>query len=242
MRFLPTARVGLVTPSANPAFEPELRALLPQDVAVHATRLPVMPGTTLAERNARYIPAYDDALGCFGALPLGAMAVGLTGPSYALSAAEDVALQARLSAQAGCPVVLPSRAIADVLAAMDLHRVVIFSPYPGWLTERAEAYWRAAGLDVVSVFKVSDTFRAYELSPDEVIAALARVEVPDDAAIVMSGTGMASLDALASCQPGRRSVLLPSNLAVAFALLRHLRRPAPEALQKISPMLAALLP
>ncbi|MBV9537398.1 MAG: hypothetical protein JOY70_00545, partial [Acidisphaera sp.] len=169
VRYVPRKRVGLLTPCANPAFEPEMRALLPDDVAVHATRLPVMAGTTLVERNDRYIPSYEDALGSFGDLPLDATAVGITGPSYALTIAEDEALQTRLSEVAERPVVLASRAIARVLARAGMARIVVFSPYPGWLTERAEAYWRRAGCEIVDVFKVSETFRAYELTPPEVI-------------------------------------------------------------------------
>jgi maleate isomerase len=241
MRYYPSRRVGLVTPSANPAFEPELRELLPPEVAVHATRLPVMPGTTLEERTLRYIPAYDEAAGSFGDLALDALAIGLTGPSYALSARDDEALAARLSERAGRPMILASRAIASALEHLGIGRVVIFSPYPGWLTDRAEAYWRAAGLDVVQVFKVSATFRAYEMMPEEVIAALDRVDAPEDAAVIMSGTGMATLDALDSCQRRMGAVLLPSNLAVAHALLRVLGTAPSAAFTALSPRLAATL-
>jgi maleate isomerase len=240
MRFFPTHRVGIATPSANPAFEHEIRALLPPAVAVHVTRLPVMPGTTLEERNARYMSCYPEALASFGDLALGACAIGLTGPSYALSPHDDVAFQAKLSADRNCPVVLPSRAIADALAALGLRRAVLFSPYQGWLTDRSLAYWQAAGIDVVDVFKVSDTFRAYELSPDEVIAALRRCAAPADAAVIMSGTGMATLDALAACQFERPSLLLPSNLAVAFALVRALGVNPSAAFVEVAPMLARL--
>ena len=235
MVFFPAHRIGLVTPNANPAFEPELRALLPDTTAVHATRLPVMPGTTLAERMARYIPAYDDAIASFGDLPLDALAIGLTGPSYALTPAEDAALAARLSERAGRPVILPSLAIVQALEAAGLRRVVIFSPYPGWLTERAAAYWRASGCDVLDVFEVADTFRAYELTPGEVIAALRRLRAPADAAVIMSGTGMATLDALAACQPEMAALLLPSNVATALAVLVALGLPTSEAIRRVSP-------
>jgi maleate isomerase len=238
MRFFPTRRIGLITPSANPAFEPELRALLPDDIAVHATRLPVMPGTTLQERNARYVFAYEDAIKTFGDLKLDAMAIGLTGPSYGMPQSTDIALQTLLTEKAGTKLILPSRAIADALERLELRRVVIFSPYPGWLTDRAEDYWRAAGLDIVDVFKVSDTFRAYELTPREVIAALGRVRAPADSAVIMSGTGMATLDALEACQPAMEAVLLPSNLAVAFALLRAIGAEPSPAFRELSPTLA----
>jgi hypothetical protein len=73
------------------------------------------------------------------------------------------------------------------------------------------------------------------------VAALRRCPAPDDAAIIMSGTGMATLDALAVCQPERAAVLLPSNLAVAFALLRVLGVAASPAFQALSPRLASAI-
>jgi maleate isomerase len=240
-RYHPTHRIALLAPSANPAVEPELRQLLAPQVALHVTRLPVMPDTTLEQRNAVYLAAAETALGAFGALPLDAAIVGITGPSYALPPTEDQALQARLGAMAGRPVLLAARAIAAAVAALGRPRLLLFSPYPGWLTERAERYWRAAGLDLVESFKVSDTFRAYELSPEEVADGLAKLSPPADSVVLMSGTGMPTLDAMAWMQ-GRIGVpLLSSNLACAFAASCALGLPASAAMAECCPALAEQL-
>ena len=53
-------RVGVVTPPANPAVEPEVHALMPDGVVMYATRLPVFPGD-LRERNRQYSGAYPAA-------------------------------------------------------------------------------------------------------------------------------------------------------------------------------------
>lgn len=240
--YHPTHRIGLLAPSANPAVEPELRHLLPDRAALHVTRLPVMPDTTLEQRNAVYLSAAEAALGAFGALALDAVLIGITGPSYALPPAEDAALQERLSAGAAKPVILASRAIAESLAALGRSKLLLFSPYPGWLTERAERYWRAAGLDLVSSFKVSDTFRAYEMTPEEVAEGLAKLAPPADCAVLLSGTGMPTLDAMAWMRERVGVPMLSSNLACAFAGCRRLGLPAGPALGACCPELARRLP
>ncbi len=239
MRFLQPLRAGIVVPSANPAAEPELRQLLPDTVALHASRLPPMPGTTLEHRNAAYIPAFAKALAGFGELRLDAACVAITGPSYALLPGDDAALQARLAEARACPVVLPSRAILGVLRHLGIGRVALFSPYPGWLSDLAAAYWRAAGLAVVQVFRVSETFRAYELTPAEVIGALGRMDPPGGAAVILSGTGMATLDALAACAPRMANPLLSSNLCTAWALMRALELGPGAVWRQVCPALAA---
>ncbi|NKE43263.1 arylmalonate decarboxylase [Roseomonas frigidaquae] len=240
-RHVPTHRIGLLAPSANPAVEPELRDLLVPGAALHVTRLPVMPGTTLEQRNAAYPAAIAAALGDFGALALDAMVVGLTGPSYALPPTEDEALQDRLAATAGSPVLLAARAIALSVQALGRPRLLLVSPYPGWLTERAERYWRAAGLTLVDSLKLSETFRAYEMSPEEVADGLARLSPPADCAVLLSGTGMPTLDAMQWMQ-GRIGVpMLSSNLACAFAVSQRLALAASATLAACCPELARKL-
>lgn len=240
-RWHPTHRVGLLSPSANPAVEPEIRHLLPPQAALHVARLPVMPNTTLEQRNAVYLGHVETALTAFGGLKLDATIVGITGPSYALPPAEDHTLQGKLSEDAGRPVLLASRAIAYALSMLGRRRLLLFSPYPGWLTERAERYWAAAGLDLVESFKVSDTFRAYDLTPEEVADGLAKLSPPADCAVLISGTGAATLDAM-EWMRGRLGVpLLSSNLACAFVACRSLGLPASEAMAACCPELAGLL-
>jgi maleate isomerase len=239
--WFPTHRIGLLSPSANPAVEPEIRHLLPHQAALHVARLPVMPNTTLEQRNAVYLEHVEQTLGAFGALPLDSVIVGITGPSYALTPVEDEALAARLSAQSGRRVILASRAIAAAFEALGVRRMLLFSPYPGWLTERSEIYWRAAGLELVESFKVSNAFRAYELTPEEVADGLAKLTPPKDCAVLISGTGAATLDAMEWMRDAVGVPVLSSNVACAYVACREAGLPASEAMRRCCPALAGRL-
>jgi len=239
--WFPTHRIGLLSPSANPAVEPEIRHLLPHQAALHVARLPVMPNTTLEQRNAVYLQHVEQTLGGFGALELDAVIVGITGPSYALTPDADAALQARLSGASGRRVILASRAIAAAFAALGVRRMLLFSPYPGWLTERSEIYWRAAGLDLVESFKVSNEFRAYELTPEEVAEGLSKLKPPKDCAVLISGTGAATLDAMEWMHGAMGVPVLSSNMACAFVACRDVGLPASEAMRRCCPGLAGAL-
>lgn len=239
----PAAWAGVLVPPSNPTVEPELHALLAPAMTLFAARFATMPGTTLEERNTRYLGLYDEAVTAFGTLNLAAMVIGLTGPSYRLRAARDLELMAQLTARAGgTPVATASQAIAQALAAIRARRICLVSPYPDWLTAEAAAYWRDAGHDVVQVIKISETFRAYELTSDEVAQALARVDHDRIDATVMSGTGMLTLPAILAARQAGAKPVLSSNLCSAWWLLRAAAQREGSALfGRAAPELAARL-
>ena len=231
--------LGLLVPPANPTVEPEMARLIRDGARLFATRLPVMPDTTLEERNRAYIASYEPALRSFGTLRLDAATVALTGPCYRLGRDQDDALAARLSAAAGFPVETASGAIRHALTALGAKRICLFSPYPAWLTQHAADYWTGAGFTIAQVVKVSETFRAYELTTAEVAAALEQVERTGIDAIVMSGTGMITLPAMLRRSGG--APLLSSNICCAWWMMKAAGVAPGETFARACPPLAATL-
>jgi maleate isomerase len=240
-RFASAPALGLLVPPANPTVEPEMNRLIASGARVYATRLPVMPDTTLEQRNRAYIASYEPALKTFGSLKLDAATVALTGPSYRFGAPEDDSLAARLTLSAGFPVETASGAIRHALAALGAKRICLFSPYPAWLTDEAAGYWTGAGFEVGQVVKVSETFRAYELTTAEVEAALAQVETTGIDAIVMSGTGMITLPAMLARPEHAGPPLLSSNLCCAWWMMKVAGVSPGEVFVRACPQLAATL-
>jgi maleate isomerase len=238
----PDAWAGVLVPPSNPSVEPELARCVDGNIALYASRFAVMHGTTLEQRNRRYLELYRNGVVSFGDLTLRAIAIGLTGPSYRLMPSGDRALVRELTAHAGVPVITASAAIDDALTALRARRICLVSPYPQWLTDESIAYWRGTEREVVQVVKISETFRAYELTEAEIAGALASVDANAVDAIVMSGTGMLTLPAILECRTRIATPILSSNLCCAWWLLATagLREGSPT-FSRAAPELAAKL-
>lgn len=207
-------RVGVIVPPENPTVEPEMVSLLAEDTTLHVARLPLSVGADLRGRLEGYRAGLHQTLDQFGGLRLDAMLIACTGAFYTSGPDEDERLCRELSDDHGIPVRTATRAIMDVLRERDCPRVIIVSPYPSWLTEAAQAYWAAAGVEVTKTVEISDGRPIYSLGTDEVRVGLeAAARDPGDAdAVLISGTGVPTVAAIRALQPAVAPTLLSSNL------------------------------
>lgn len=222
---------GVMVPQANTTVEPEMRVLLGGTLLSARLRSRSEDSRT---RLVEYLDRIEEFMLDFDTAPLLSVGFACTGSSYFIGAAREDAVFDRLSATCGRPVLSAARALRAALSALGARRIGLVSPYPTWLHEAADRYWREAGFEPVRSTSLAatmgDTRAIYKLSAPDV-GALADIATAVDA-VVISGTGMPSLPTIAAA--GRLGVpVVSSNLCLAWAMtggtaadLRELLTPA----------------
>ncbi|MEV4115956.1 hypothetical protein, partial [Nonomuraea sp. NPDC049695] len=206
-------RIGLVVPPANPVAEPETAHLLGGNYAIHTTRFAVSHEPLRARLEA-YNRTIPDMIASFGGLGLDALLVACSGSRYLLGPDLDRDACAALTACYGMPVASVTLATQQVLQRLGVRDLVLVSPYAEWLTELARRFWRRAGfrVRVVAIQTASHTYAPYEVAAADLIAQVERAHLPDDAALLCTGTGMSTLPALPALGAGNNRLLLTSNV------------------------------
>ena len=206
--------IGLLTPMANPTVEREMRRLLPHDVNYVVGRLTSNETDSVARLRA-YAEHLAGALEQFGGMPLSALAFACTASSYLVGrAGED-----RIGATLHLHVLWAARSIVDTLAKRGARRIAVVSPYPEAIHRAGLEYWSAAGFEIMSDERLeigsTDTRAIYALASTDARAAVTRASATGCDAVLISGTGMPSLDLIA---PEGLPPVVSSNHCLASAM------------------------
>lgn len=216
-------RVGIGTPQANPTVEPEIRLLLPSDVAMYTTRL-TCPSPDARTRTLEYFERLPDYLNNFASLELDAFGFACTGSCYLVGRSAEDEMRTRLERERGYPVVTATSAIRSALEHLDAKRIALVAPYPDWLVDASHDYWTAAGFTISETRIVDigsmDTVHIYDLDTKPAIEAVREIDATACDCVLMTGTGMPSLPIIRELQKEFDVPLLSSNLCIAWALLQ----------------------
>jgi maleate isomerase len=205
--------VGVLPPQANTTVEAELGVLLEPDVTMIVSRLTCFEQDSRA-RLLGYFHAVEAAMRAFDAARPGVVLFACTGSTYLVGLDEED----RHFRSRQVPIVSAARAVLKALDALGVKRLALVSPYPAWLTEACVTFWRAQGKAIVAVRTPegdrSDTRRIYDLGSAQALKEIqALADVKADC-ILVTGTGMPSLAAIAKARV--KVPVLSSNLCLAW--------------------------
>ncbi|MDX2145477.1 MAG: hypothetical protein SFV19_19150 [Rhodospirillaceae bacterium] len=214
-------RVGVATPQANPTVEPEVGACLPPGATLFTTRLT----SKCAQPKDRYLEYYDkldQTLDTFDTLKLDALAYACTASSYLVGHEREDREIAALAKKRGYPIVTGGKAIIAALKKIGARKIAVGAPYPTWVLDACKAYYEAAGFEIVTILQIqiasADTRAIYELSSDDAVAAMKKLDIKGADTILFTGSGMPSFRAILETEKHHKLPTLSTNLCLGWAL------------------------
>jgi maleate isomerase len=219
VEYAPKGLIGVFTPQANTTVEPEMAILTPPGHAfINARMTSGMP--TISERLIDYMDQFPDLMGQFANAPVDAIAIACTGASYLIGKDREDALLAGITARSAVPALTGASASVDAMRLLGARRLALVSPYNSALDQESAGYWTSRGFEVVaeaSAWRESSAFHPiYSLSAAAADKALAELEGLDVDAVLMLGTGMPTLRAIAGRPLVGTAPVLSCMLCVAW--------------------------
>ncbi len=216
------ARLGVMVPSGNSVAEIELRAMLPADVGMLATRLPLR-GSSEAELLAM-LTDLEKAATLLGHADPDAIAFHCTAVStFAPHLAGQI--RDRITQATGRPALATADAILAALSALRATRVLLVTPYVEPVHRREVGYLRDNGIKVVGgSFLGIDTNLAMARVPPATIATQARTAAQgaDADACFISCTAIRSAGLIADLELALGMPVITSNQVMAWHALTYL--------------------
>ncbi|MBP0590686.1 aspartate/glutamate racemase family protein [Paraburkholderia sp. LEh10] len=216
------AAIGLVVLATDHTIEHEWRQLLRQDgVAYYESRLENSPDITparLAEIESRIAPAVGLLL---PGERLDVVAFGCTSASMVIG--EERVFERIREARPGIACTTPITAAIAALAALEVRRVALLTPYVRTINDFMRDYIDARGIGVprVASFEHADDNEVARIDAPSIRSAIAQLAQHDDTdAVFVSCTSLrvASLIPQLEAQTGKP--VLSSNFAMAWHALR----------------------
>jgi maleate isomerase len=212
-------RIGMLVPSGNVIIEPQVNAMLPEGVALYATRLPLR-GSSEAELVAM-AQNVEEAACLLGHAGVGLIAFNCTAVST-YSKAMEAQIQQRIASATGLPALMTSAAIVAALKAFRARKVVLLTPYIGEVNAREAAFLRDAGLEVLAEtgLGLNTNTEMAKLAP-EVWIDLARKNKDSRAdAYLVSCTAVRSAEVIEELERELGRPVVTSNQAISWHCLR----------------------
>ena len=219
--FGEAGRIGLVVPANNGVLEPELWSVLPDGVALYATRILARGELTPAAVHAME-ENVDRAVDELAATGVDVIVYADMVTTFIMEPGWNEARTGEIAERTGCACISAWTALRDALAHLGVARFALGTPYPAAIHALAAPFFTERGFTVrddatLDIRQMADVPRVDAGRLRDLVAGL---DYEDSDAVVLLATDLptfASLEALAA-MTGRP--VLSSNQTILWSALR----------------------
>lgn len=230
--FGEAGRIGLIVPANNGVLEPELWSVLPEGVALYATRILAKGELTPAAVHAME-ENVDRAVDELAATGVDVIVYADMVTTFIMEEGWNEARTGEIAARAGCACISAWTALRDALAHLGVARFALGTPYPGAIHALAPPFFAARGFAVTDDATLD--IRRMEDVPlvdaSRLRGLVAGLDLGDAEAVVLLATDLPSFDSLEALAAMTGRPILSSNQTILWSALRAVGNDAaPEPL------------
>jgi maleate isomerase len=210
------AKIGMMFPSANFVAEPQMNAMLPTGVSLHATRLHLD-----TENHLSMLERTEEATALLADAEVDVIAFHCTGVTmYDLDIVDQV--KRRMASVTSTKTVVTADAIVAALRLLGARRIVLVSPYLQETNEREKAFLAHHGITVLADRGLQLTSAAAfgAVTPQEWYDHVLAMRRPDADAYFLSCTAIKSSETIDALEAELERPVISSNQAVLWSALR----------------------
>ncbi|RSN33493.1 arylmalonate decarboxylase [Amycolatopsis sp. WAC 01416] len=225
----PRLKVGVVVPSTNTSAQPELDALRPDGVTNHTGRMVIDDDPMVDEPGFGHVmagirrstrPAVRGVIGC----DPGCVIIGVSPESYWEGTPAHGRVHAAMrEAAGGRPVTMSPDAINAALAAYDVRRIAVITPYLPVGDDSVRRFFGDSGYDLLNLHGLGmpSPAKISHVSETELRDAVKEVDGADVEAIVQVGTNVAMARVAAVAEFWLGKPVLSNNVVLYWHALRQ---------------------
>lgn len=218
-------RIGMLVPSGNIVAEDQVRSLLPTDIALHITRLPLT--TSSDEALSAMIDGLSQSASLLADAHVDVIAFNCTAVSTRTPGADGEIVD-RIEAATSIPAVTTGDALVNGLRSLGCQRIVLITPYIKPVVDREAAFFAYHGFEVLTSTGsgISSNWDMALEAPEVWRELTLKHRDPQADAYVLSCTAIRSLSVIASLEAELGRPVLTSNQAVTWHAMRRIKQNA----------------
>jgi maleate isomerase len=216
------ARIGIVTPSTNTAFESWLPRVAPEGVSFHTARMPLSRGTALTNALAEMEKHEDAAVQRVMDCEPDVLMFACTASSIVKGVKGDQELIKKLNKQTGVPCTTITEGILRAFSQLGVRRICIGSPYPPAIDEMEREFFSGAGLEIVKMqgLGLSDPAEMCDVPPGEIYRFARSIWDPAADALLLTCAAFRAQYVAAALEEDLKVPVVTSITATLWASLR----------------------
>ncbi len=236
--FGETGRIGLVVPANNGVLEPELWSVLPDGVALYATRILARGELTPAAVHAME-ENVDRAVDELAATGVDVIVYADMVTTFIMEPGWNETRTAEIAARTGCRCISAWTALRDALAHLRITRFALGTPYPAAIHALAPPFFAERGFSLtgdatLDIRQMADVPRVDAGRLRKLVAGLG---VADADAVLLLATDLPTFASLESLAAMTGRPVLSSNQTILWSALRAVGNGT--ALKSLGPLFRA---